>query len=91
MGENVKQMAVTRNGTDLVSNEWLKKLDQSETPQTRTLITSIYSQHDNIVAPHSSGHLPGAANIALTGIGHVELAFNQNVQQLIVAQLLAAT
>jgi hypothetical protein len=37
----------------------------------RERITSIWSHHDNIVAPQTPAALPGARNIEVGGIGHV--------------------
>lgn len=42
-------------------------------------MTSMYSHHDNIVAPQASAQLPGARNIAFCGIGHVALASDARV------------
>jgi pimeloyl-ACP methyl ester carboxylesterase len=59
--------------------EWLRQLGASETPATRALITSIYTHHDNIVAPQTSSELPGARNLAFGGVGHVALGSNPRV------------
>lgn len=91
IGTNAEQMAMTRCVTGFDSSPWLQALSESETPRHRALITSIYSYHDNIVAPQSSSHLDGANNIALNGIGHVALALNKQVQRLVVKHILAAT
>jgi len=66
---------------------WLAQLAASEAPETRALITSMYSHHDNIVAPQSSAHLPGARNIAFGGIGHVALASDARVLRQLVAEI----
>ncbi|MDO8032077.1 alpha/beta fold hydrolase [Janthinobacterium sp. SUN128] len=74
-GANARQMSRIHGAPDA----WLAQLAASETPETRALITSMYSHHDNIVAPQSSAQLPGARNLAFGGIGHVALASDARV------------
>lgn len=71
LGENAAQM---RRGAD-----WLQTLADGEDAATRALVTSIYTHHDNIVAPQTSSELPGARNIAFGGVGHVALGRNPRV------------
>lgn len=52
---------------------WLAALAASEANTQRMLISSIYSVHDNIVAPQDSSALPGARNLVFGAIGHVAL------------------
>jgi triacylglycerol esterase/lipase EstA (alpha/beta hydrolase family) len=52
---------------------WLDLLHASEANLQRTLFSSIYSVHDNIVAPQNSSDLPGARNLVFGAIGHVAL------------------
>jgi triacylglycerol esterase/lipase EstA (alpha/beta hydrolase family) len=59
---------------------WLRELADSETAETRALITSLWSHHDNMIAPQDSSLLPGARNIEFGGIGHVALAYDPRVQ-----------
>jgi len=58
---------------------WLRDLAASEGPDVRARIVSIYTHHDNIVAPQDSSVLPGARNIAFGGVGHVALGSNPRV------------
>jgi triacylglycerol esterase/lipase EstA (alpha/beta hydrolase family) len=58
---------------------WLRDLAASERPDVRARIVSIYTHHDNIVAPQDSSVLPGARNIAFGGVGHVALGSNPRV------------
>lgn len=88
IGKNVQQMAIDCSGEQHRSSEWLCELDRSETSALRSLIISVYSHHDNIVAPQSSACLTGATNIAVSAIGHVTLAMHQQVQQLVIDQVL---
>ncbi|HJV02393.1 MAG TPA: alpha/beta fold hydrolase [Burkholderiaceae bacterium] len=52
---------------------WLRALDAADANSQRGLITSIYSHHDNIVAPQDSSQLAGARHVAVGAIGHVAL------------------
>jgi triacylglycerol esterase/lipase EstA (alpha/beta hydrolase family) len=58
---------------------WLRALAAAETQDVRARIVSIYTHHDNIVAPQDSSVLPGARNIAFGGVGHVALGSNPSV------------
>ena len=70
IGINAAQMQ--RAGVDGPPCAWLSELAACEDARTRARITSIYSHHDNIVAPQLSGHLPGARNVAIEiGRAHV--------------------
>ncbi|MDC8760108.1 esterase/lipase family protein [Janthinobacterium fluminis] len=64
-GLNARQM---RRGSD-----WLGALDAGEDMARRALFTSIFSHHDNIVAPQTSACLAGANNRPFGAIGHVAL------------------
>ena len=71
LGKNAAQMRRTSG--------WLQALAASESAATRALITSIYTHHDNIIAPQTSSELPGARNLAFGGVGHVALGRNPRV------------
>ncbi len=58
---------------------WLCDLAAGETQDVRTRIVSIYTHHDNIIAPQDSSVLPGARNVAFGGVGHVALGSNPRV------------
>lgn len=81
-GANARQMR--RNA------EWLAQLDAADRGQ-RHLFTSIYSFHDNIIAPQDSCHLPGARNIALPGIGHVAMGRHPDIAKHILAEIMGIT
>lgn len=72
-GINSRQMRRWGLGHERYENPWLEQLTAGETADTRGRIVSIYTHHDNIIAPQTSCHLPGARNRALHGIGHVAL------------------
>ena len=82
-GANARQMS----RIDGAPSGWLAQLAASEAPETRALITSMYSHHDNIVAPQCSAHLPGARNLAFGGIGHVALASDARVLRQLLAEI----
>lgn len=90
LGENTRQMQ-RQPGLDdaAAANPWLRALNAGETPRHRRLIVSLYSFHDNIVCPQTSSHLPGARNIPLHGIGHVDLCMHPAVCAKIIEELLA--
>ena len=90
LGANALQMRHTVGATPPES-PWLRALAASETMQTRSLVTSIYSWHDNIVAPQSSSILPGARNIGFGGIGHVALGSNPRVLGEVMREIAAAS
>ncbi|SDF39967.1 Triacylglycerol esterase/lipase EstA, alpha/beta hydrolase fold [Massilia sp. PDC64] len=58
---------------------WLRDLAAGEAQDVRARIVSIYTHHDNIVAPQDSSILPGARNVAFGGVGHVALGSNPRV------------
>ncbi|MEO8600808.1 MAG: alpha/beta fold hydrolase, partial [bacterium] len=91
IGTNSRQMqwhSDVEHGQPL---DWLQNLASSEVVARRALITSIYSLHDNIVAPQLSCHLSGAKNIGLPGIGHVALGLNASVQALALEEIKLAS
>ena len=67
--------------------EWLRGLAASEQGGSAAPITSIYSCHDNFVAPQDSSVLAGAKNVPLPGIGHLSLLFSERVAALVDAEL----
>lgn len=71
LGRNAAQM---RHGSD-----WLLALARAEANLQRPVFTSIYSVHDNIVAPQNSSHFSEARNLILGGIGHVALGRHPDV------------
>ncbi|WP_347232083.1 alpha/beta fold hydrolase [Janthinobacterium sp. 17J80-10] len=90
MGDNSEQMrwiASDRGGTP---SAWLQELAAREDHRRYALFVSIYSHHDNIIAPQTSSELPGARNIDLHGIGHVALGLNPRVQKIVIDEIFAA-
>lgn len=66
---------------------WLRALASAENAATRALITSIYTHHDNIVAPQTSSELDGARNLAFSGVGHVALGANRGILAAVMREL----
>jgi triacylglycerol esterase/lipase EstA (alpha/beta hydrolase family) len=81
-GSNAAQM---RRGS-----EWLGLLNASEANLQRALFSSIYSVHDNIVAPQDSSELPGARNLVFGAIGHVALGHHPEVMRCALREIEAA-
>jgi triacylglycerol esterase/lipase EstA (alpha/beta hydrolase family) len=67
--------------------EWLRGLAGSEQGGPAAPITSIYSCHDNFVAPQDSSVLAVAKNVPLAGIGHLSLLLSERVAALVDAEL----
>ncbi|HZX26941.1 MAG TPA: alpha/beta fold hydrolase [Telluria sp.] len=65
LGANARQMRR--------DSGWLRELAAAESSARRARFTSIYTRHDNIVAPYASAELAGARNLAFDGVGHVAL------------------
>jgi pimeloyl-ACP methyl ester carboxylesterase len=72
-GSNAAQM---RCGSD-----WLALLNATDADLQRTLFCSIYSVHDNIIAPQDSSELPGARNLVFGAIGHVALGRHPEIMR----------
>jgi predicted alpha/beta hydrolase family esterase len=72
-------------------NRWLVALFANESQKIdaypKTL--SIYSENDDIVYPPESSRIAWGENIALTGVGHVGLLFDERVAALVVKRLRA--
>lgn len=86
IGLNAAQMR--RSGDpDAPECSWLRELGASETAARRALITSIFTHHDNIVAPQTSSVLPGARSIEFGGIGHVAMGRNPRILSRLMQEL----
>jgi pimeloyl-ACP methyl ester carboxylesterase len=83
-GRNAYQM---RFDSKAAPDSWLAALASSENPAKRALITSIFTHHDNIVAPQTSSYLEGARNLEFGGIGHVALGRNTRILDCVMAEL----
>jgi pimeloyl-ACP methyl ester carboxylesterase len=94
LGRNAGQMrrATSRQAGGAESPEcaWLRALASGEDTAARSLVTSIYSHHDNIIAPQTSSELPGARNLAFGGVGHVALGRNRRVLDTVMREIAGA-
>jgi len=82
-------LAVGKNASQMrLGNAWLADLATRESEQARPPITSIFSYHDNIVAPQTSSILVGQPSIPLAGIGHLEMTFSEQMHSLVYNEIL---
>ena len=77
-GRNAEQMR-HQPGAAEPESAWLRELAAAETPATRALFTSIFTHHDNIVAPQTSSVLEGATNVEFSGVGHVAMGRDRRI------------
>jgi len=82
LGESARQM--------VPGSDWLKGLAHTESGGPPSPVVSIWSRHDNVVAPQESARLEEAENIALDGVGHMALVFSDVVQALVLEKTLGA-
>ena len=87
LGKNAAQMRRDA-GRDAPESGWLQALAGAETAASRSLITSLFTHHDNIVTPQTSSLLPGARNIEFGGVGHVALGRNPRVLARLMQELM---
>jgi len=66
---------------------WLAALAAAESGGFPVPFTSIFSYHDNFVAPQTSSRHPAARNVALAGVGHLSLVLSPRVHRLIAAEV----
>jgi triacylglycerol esterase/lipase EstA (alpha/beta hydrolase family) len=72
------------------TSAWLGGLRAFEEGGWPAPVTSIYSYHDNLVAPQTSSELAGATNVPLGGLGHMTLLFSPRVANAVAAALAQA-
>ena len=86
-GLNCREMRWTGTGLQGRPSSWLLALERHEEAALRARFISIYSHHDNIVAPQISSHFADAKNIAFHGIGHVALARHPRIIAQVIAEV----
>ncbi len=91
LGLNSRQMHWSANEQEGLASPWLRELADSEDSSRRSLFVSVFTHHDNIVAPQTSSFLPGADNIAFGGIGHVALASHPAIQACVIEKIRKAS
>lgn len=74
----------------LCGSRWLEELAAAEARAVRVPTTSIFSWHDELIAPQDSSRLEGARNVALEHLGHIELVASPQVLELLAAEIAAA-
>ena len=88
-GTALATMGVGLNAREMGrGSSFLRALEASETsapPDVEAL--SIWSPHDNLVAPQDTAILPWARNRAVPGIGHVEMCSHPQALQALRAEL----
>ncbi|MES2126494.1 MAG: alpha/beta fold hydrolase [Pseudomonadota bacterium] len=87
IGRNAIQMRRSLDAVEAPESAWLHALAATENAALRARITSIYTHHDNIIAPQTSSLLPDAHNIAFGGIGHVAMGRNPRILACVMAEL----
>jgi triacylglycerol esterase/lipase EstA (alpha/beta hydrolase family) len=66
---------------------WLAALAAADAQGAGVPFVSIFSHHDNLVAPQRSSVHPAARNVPLAGIGHLTLLFSARVRELVENEL----
>jgi len=66
---------------------WLAALAAAESGGFPVPFTSIFSHHDNFVAPQTSSRHAAARNVALAGVGHLSLVLSPRVRALVAAEV----
>ncbi|GAC1414128.1 MAG: alpha/beta fold hydrolase [Burkholderiaceae bacterium] len=89
LGENSRQMRCPVPSGPGQANQWLASLNSCQNFPSIPIV-SIYSRHDNIVAPQSSSHLYGAKNVAFCGVGHVALGADPAVLDAVMHEIATA-
>lgn len=79
-GDNARQM---RRGS-----EFLRSLERAEGERGPACpVTSIYSVHDNLVAPQDTSRLPWARNRPIHGVGHVDMLRHAPLHRIVAEEL----
>jgi triacylglycerol esterase/lipase EstA (alpha/beta hydrolase family) len=79
-GENARQMERASKFLEALCTK-----EGEEGPACR--VTSIYTPHDNLVAPQDTSVLPWANNIALPGLGHLDILSSQALEDALIREL----
>jgi triacylglycerol esterase/lipase EstA (alpha/beta hydrolase family) len=68
-------------------NDWLAELNAAEDAGPPVPTLSIWSWHDSMVTPQTSGRLRGARNSEVIGVGHNALLNDRHVRDLVAEEL----
>ncbi len=89
-GSELARHAIGENGRQLrPGNDWLVELNAAEREAPSVPIVSLFSWHDNYVAPQDSAILAHADNVPFAGVGHLALLFWEPVAQRLCAEIAA--
>ena len=90
-GTWMARFGLTPNVRDMApGSPWLTALREREakrSAQPYAGFTCVFTFHDNLVTPQTNATLPGASQIAVSGIGHLSLALSPRVVQYVDAVL----
>ena len=80
MGLNARQMGR--------GSEFLRGLEEAEARVKPGIATvSIYTPHDNLVSPQDASRLPWARNVAIPGLGHIEIIESERTFTVLLEEL----
>jgi triacylglycerol esterase/lipase EstA (alpha/beta hydrolase family) len=68
-------------------NAWLAELNRAEDAPPPIRVVSLWSWHDSMVTPQTSGRLRGAEEIEMIGVGHNALLSDRRVRALVADEL----
>ena len=86
-GSVLARLGLGRNARQMQDrSEWIDALGQATLPAHLPAV-SIYSLHDNLVAPQDNAILPGAQQMPLTGRGHMEVLVSRPILDLLLGLL----
>jgi pimeloyl-ACP methyl ester carboxylesterase len=81
-GSVLARFAIGENGRAMrPGSAWLECLAQDERAGWQVPVVSIYSCHDNLVAPQASSRLEHAVNVPVAAVGHLTLPFSRRVRE----------
>jgi pimeloyl-ACP methyl ester carboxylesterase len=90
-GSALARFAVGAGGAQLrPGSAWLAALNAAERMPSPVPIVSLFSWHDNYVAPQDSAILAHATNVPFTGIGHLAMLFSEPVARRLCSEIAAA-
>lgn len=90
-GSEMVRLGIGRCAADMLpGGPWLAAQAAAEGGSIAVPAVSIFSWHDNMVAPQDSGRLSGAQNIALERIGHLELLLESAVLDRVAEEIASA-
>ena len=83
VGEHARQMRR--------ASAFLRALDDAEAARPPAVhATSIYTVHDNLVAPQDTSRLAWARNVAVAGLGHIDIITSERIYPLVLEEIRAA-